>query len=126
MMPKIEGERHDPIRRDHGYLRDREEMTEHGGPAMSMRTMPAVRRDSTRDKQNPFKPISLFKSDRIRTATVPTLPASVGVKNPSIKPPITRKKIIAIHNRSGRERILSPHVDLAPRGPIAGLILHQP
>ena len=54
------------------------------------------------------------------------LPASVGVKNPTINPPITTRKITPAHMTGGREAILSFQVDLSVFGPREGLILHQP
>ncbi len=95
-------------------------------PAISIKTMQAVRSDSATDLTKPLKLMSLFITDKRSTAKVPTLPASVGVKNPSIRPPTTRTKIRATQKISGRDATLSFHVDFSPLGPKAGLILHQP
>jgi len=94
-------------------------------PAISIRTMQAVRKDSETDLMNPLKFMSFLKMDIRRTAPVPTLPASVGVKNPFINPHIINKKIKTTKANSGREAILSFHVDLSPLGPNLGLILHH-
>src|SRR4030042_1710507 len=95
-------------------------------PAMSMSTMQAVRKDSATDLKNPLSVRSFLRTDKRRTAKVPTLPASVGRKNPFMRPPTTKRKIRTIHPTSGRELILSNHVDLFPFGPRDGLLLHQP
>ena len=71
-------------------------------PAMSMSTMQAVRKDSATDLKNPLSVRSFFRTDRRRTAKVPMLPASVGVKKPFIKPPTTSRKIRTIQPTSGR------------------------
>src|SRR3990172_7533631 len=94
--------------------------------ATSIRTIHAVRKDSLNDRINPFRSMSLLAMDSRSTAKVPTLPASVGVKNPFISPPTTTRKMIKTHNRSGRDANLSLQVDLAPFGPRVGLILHHP
>jgi hypothetical protein len=98
-------------------------MAEH---VTSIRTMQAVRRDSLSDLMYPFKSMSLLAIVNRSTAKVPTLPASVGVKNPFIRPPITTRKMITTDNTSGRDANLALHVDLSPFGPMAGLILHHP
>jgi hypothetical protein len=54
------------------------------------------------------------------------LPASVGVKNPSINPPMTNRKIPPTHKTSGRDLNRSFQVDLSPLGPMEGLIRHHP
>src|SRR5512139_999347 len=95
-------------------------------PAISIKTIQAVRSDSAMDLTNPLKLMSLLIMERRSTAKVPTLPASVGVKNPCIRPPTTRTKIRATQKISGRDATLSFHVDFSPLGPKAGLILHQP
>ena len=55
-------------------------------PAISIRTMQAVRSDSDRDLTNPRRPIPRCATASRITAKVPTLPASVGVKKPFIRP----------------------------------------
>src|SRR5512136_3390772 len=94
-------------------------------PAISISTIQAVRKDSATDLRNPLKLMSLLIMDMRRTAAVPTLPASVGVNNPFISPHIISKKITTTNANSGREAILSFHVDFAPLGPRFGLILHH-
>src|SRR5512135_3511475 len=95
-------------------------------PAMSMRTIQAVRKDSAIDLRYPLKLMSLLKKDIRRTNPVPMLPASVGVKRPFINPHIINKKIITTRRNSGRDAILSFQVDFSPFGPNFGLILHHP
>src|SRR5512135_1720156 len=95
-------------------------------PAISINTIQAVRRDSPTDFRNPFQLSSLLIRARRRTAKVPTLPASVGVKNPFMSPPMTRRKMIPTDRTSGREAIRSFQEDLLPLGPKDGLIRHHP
>src|SRR4030042_5565491 len=95
-------------------------------PAMSIRTIQAVRRDSETDLINPLKLMSLLATDKRSTAKVPTLPASVGVKNPCMSPPITSRKMTTTQMISGVDFHLSFQVDFSPLGPRDGLILHHP
>src|SRR4030042_616380 len=95
-------------------------------PAISIKTMQAVRSDSATDLINPLKLMSLLTTDKRRTAKVPALPASVGVKKPHDIPPVTIKKIRITHITSLRDTHLSFHVDLSPLGPKDGSILHHP
>src|SRR4030042_773770 len=95
-------------------------------PAISIRTMQAVRSDSATDLINPSKLMSLLAMDKRRTANVPALPASVGVKKPHDIPPVTTKKIRMTHITSLSDIHLSFHVDLSPLGPNKGSILHHP
>src|SRR4030043_673111 len=95
-------------------------------PAMSIRVIQAVRRDSAIDLTNPPKLISLLARDNRRTAKVPALPASVGVNNPFDIPPVTIKKMIRTQITSWRDVHLSFHVDLSALGPMDGSILHIP
>ncbi len=101
-------------------------------PTMSMSTMQAVRRDSWMDLTNPFQVRSFLRTDKRRTANVPTLPASVGVKKPFISPPIDQEKNDSDpqHLRQGGQPLLpgglltfgaqgrvdpAPHVDDQPK-----------
>src|SRR5512143_3058047 len=95
-------------------------------PAISTKTIQAVRSDSATDFRYPLKLISFLSTDNRSTAKVPMLPASVGVKKPCISPPTTTTKIRTTQKTSGREAILCFHVDFSPIGHKAGLILHQP
>src|SRR3972149_1675176 len=81
-------------------------------PAISIKTMQAVRSDSATDLINPLKLRSLLTTDKRRTANVPALPASVGVKKPHDIPPVTTKKIRITHIPSLSDTHLSFHVDL--------------
>ena len=69
--------------------------------------------------------MSLLIMDKSKTAKVPTLPASVGVKKPYINPPMTSRKTPTTHSTYGRLANRCFQVDLSPFGPSAGLILHQ-
>ena len=71
-------------------------------PAMSKRTIQAVRNDSSIDLSKPLNVNSLLAAASAITAKVPILPASVGENHPHINPPITTRKIIATHMNSGR------------------------
>src|SRR5512136_1433748 len=63
-------------------------------PARRKRTIAAVRRLSVIDVIKAFMLRSLLAKDKRRMANVPTLPASVGVKNPLKRPPITTTKMV--------------------------------
>src|SRR4030042_2616917 len=95
-------------------------------PAISIRTMQAVRSDSATDLINPSKLMSLLTTDKRRTANVPALPASVGVKKPHDIPPVTMMKIRITHITSLSDTHLSFHDDFSPLGPNNGSILHHP
>src|SRR3990172_10665982 len=95
-------------------------------PAISIKTMHAVRSDSATDLINPLKLMSFLAMDKRRTAKVPALPASVGVKKPFDIPPVTMMKITITHITSLSDTHLSFHVDLSPLGPKSGSILHHP
>src|SRR5512135_3754460 len=76
-------------------------------PAMSTRTMQAVFRDSPIDLIKFGQLISLLARDKRRTARVPILPASVGVKKPHTRPKTTMIKIRTTQASSGRDLIRS-------------------
>src|SRR4030042_3975862 len=95
-------------------------------PAISIKTIQAVRRDSATDLINPSKLRSLLRTDKRRTAKVPALPASVGVKKPHDIPPVTMTKIRTTHITSLSDTHLSFQVDFSPLGPNEGLSLHHP
>ena len=89
---------------------------------MSIRIIPAVRRDSVTDAAYPLNFISPLATARTRTANVPTAPASVGVKKPLMIPPTTMRKTSPIQKTSGKEWILAFHDDRSDMGAILGLI----
>ena len=62
----------------------------------------------------------------IITATVPMLPASVGLKTPIIMPPITTEKIMKTTMNSGSTRTRSFHEAFGVRGAIFGSISTHP
>ena len=95
-------------------------------PARRISIMPAIASEFIIDSIRPFRLISFLRSTRMNTAKAPTLPASVGTKNPIIRPPTTRTKMPMIHTIGRDDPILSLHVDLSPLGPMLGLILHHP
>src|SRR5512136_617631 len=76
-------------------------------PRMSRITMQVVTRDSPIDLMMPFKLMSLLKRATRATVKAPTAPASVGVKNPFIIPPMTTMKITPTGATSLKEEILS-------------------
>jgi hypothetical protein len=94
-------------------------------PAMSIRTMQAVRRASDRDLMKPRRLRPRWATDRRITAKVPTLPASVGVKKPFMSPPTISTNTSRTHASSGREARRCLQLDFAPLGPRAGLAAHQ-
>jgi len=95
-------------------------------PAIRKRTIHAVLTDSKADFQYPLKLRSRLAKTRIRTRNVPTLPASVGVKNPFNMPAITRTNMRMTHATSGTDLMRTAHEDFGPLGPRAGFILHHP
>ena len=94
-------------------------------PAMSIRVMMAVFREPLID----FLIISKLTSRRSRamrnTATVPIVPASVGLKNPNIIPPMTMPKTIRTTSTSGSTTKRSFQPDLPLLGAMPGLIVTQ-
>src|SRR5512137_2322830 len=95
-------------------------------PEMSMSIMADMRNDSWTDFANALRLRSFFNMVRAIIAMAPTLPASVGVKNPARRPPITTIKINSGQNTCGTDDRRSFQENTGPRGPRLGLILHQP
>src|SRR5271157_3190400 len=92
----------------------------------SGRTMHAVLTDSMIDLTYPLRSRALFSKVRRRTRHVPTLPASVGVKNPVMMPPTIRRKTTTTHPTSGSTCSRALQGKTGPLGPTAGLSLHHP
>src|SRR4030042_453316 len=98
-------------------------MAEH---AMRKRTMTPFLNDSSMDLTKSLKVRPLLNKARIKTATVPMVPASVGVNSPDMIPPITMEKMTATAMNSGKARTFSRQVKATVDfGPSAGSILHH-
>ncbi|OPY00605.1 MAG: hypothetical protein A4E61_01958 [Syntrophorhabdus sp. PtaB.Bin184] len=93
---------------------------------MSIRIIADIRNDSLMERPNVLKSRSLLNMVRAIMAIAPMLPASVGVKKPARRPPMTTIKINSGQATWGTERIRSLHENTGPLGPSSGLILHQP
>ena len=87
--------------------------------------MVAVSRLSATDFTKPFMFRSLLARESRSIANVPTLPASVGVKNPCSKPSMTSRKMTSGHITPERERMRSPQLNRSPFGAMIGLILQR-
>ena len=70
--------------------------------------------------------ISRLAAVSTRTAKLPTLPASVGVKKPFISPPTTSRKTTSTQKIGGSDLRRAPQLERSPAGPSAGLSRHQP
>lgn len=92
---------------------------------MRNNTIQAVTRDSCNDLKSALMLMALVIKARRPTAKAPILPASVGVKKPSSKPPMITIKIMSTPTIPLRDTILSFQEDLFPLGPREGLILHH-
>ena len=84
-----------------------------------------MRRASLIEAIAPEKPISLLATVKTRTAKAPTLPASVGVKNPLISPPMMTAKIATGQTICGVVLRRAFQVAFSLLGPTDGLILHH-
>ena len=95
-------------------------------PMTRRSTMHAVLTASMIDLTYALRSRSRFNNVKRSTKQVPTLPASVGVKKPSMMPPTISRKTTTTQPTSGSTLSLAPHEKTGPFGPTAGLILHHP
>ena len=89
-------------------------------PVTRKNTIAEIFSDSATELTNPFQVRRRLTRVTTRAKKTPTAPASVGVKRPVYRPPMTSTKIMTASMTPNRERIFSLKLVLGPAGPNFG------